>query len=143
MTLQILNDERDIVRGLNDFTRLIDTRDYASVRNVFSSDLAFEYGEGEQRGIDALVALFSKFLNQCGPTQHLLGNIVVDVNGNEAVSRAYVQARHQGAGSKSHLFYDTNGEYRDCWRREKSGWRIVCRKATWVVAQGDPSVLGL
>jgi hypothetical protein len=34
----------------------------------------------------------TQFLDICGPTQHLIGSILVDVNGDEAPSRAYVQA---------------------------------------------------
>jgi 3-phenylpropionate/cinnamic acid dioxygenase small subunit len=138
-----LYDERAIVRGLNRFARLADTRNWAAVAEVFVSDVRFDYGAGEQQGIEALTALFQRFLARCGPSQHLLGSIEVDVDGDQASSRAYVQARHQGAGDMASRFYDTHGEYRDRWHRTAAGWRITQREVIWQIQRGDPAVLGL
>lgn len=142
MNLQNLIDEREIVRGLNLVARILDNRDWAKVPEIFAEDITFNYGDGlEQAGMDALMNNFRRFLDPCGPSQHLLGSIMVDVEGDTAVSRCYVQARHQGAGTKAHLFLDTNGEYIDRWQRRPEGWRIVRRDARWAIHQGDFSVL--
>lgn len=142
MNLQTLIDERDIVRGLGIFARTLDSRDWGRVPEVFADDITFNYGDGrEQAGMDALMDNFRRFLDPCGPSQHLLGSIMVDVDGDSAVSRSYVQARHQGAAAKAHLFLDTNGEYIDHWQRRPEGWRIVRRDARWSIHQGDFSVL--
>ena len=65
----------------------------------------------------------------------------IDINGDTAISRSYVQARHQGLGDKSHAIFDTSGEYTDRWERRAEGWRIVRRDARWDVFSGDSSVL--
>ena len=45
----------------------------------------------------ALVALMRSFLDDCGPTQHLLGNLTVEVDaGSEAHSRCYVSGSAPG-----------------------------------------------
>jgi hypothetical protein len=109
---------------------------------VFANDITFNYGDGqEQAGIAALRLNFTRFLDRCGPTQHLLGSIQIDINGDTAISRSYVQARHQGLGDKSHAIFDTSGEYTDRWERRAEGWRIVRRDARWDVFSGDSSVL--
>lgn len=142
--LQQLMDERAIIHGLNRFAHILDGREWDAVGDVFADDVTFYYGEGsggEQAGIEAMRTNFKTFLDVCGPSQHLLGTIKVEATGDTAVSHAYVQARHQGAGAKSHLFYDSNGEYIDRWERRPQGWRIVRRDVIWLMQKGDVSVL--
>ena len=142
MNLQSLIDERDIMHGLGRFARILDQREWGAVGEVFAGDVTFNYGDGqERRGIEAMREQFERFLGSCGPSQHLLGTIVITVEGDAGTSRAYVQARHQGAGEKAHLLFDSNGEYVDRWERRPEGWRIIRRDAVWHMSMGDPSVL--
>jgi ketosteroid isomerase-like protein len=142
MDLQTLWDEREITHLLGRFARILDGREWGAVSDVFADDVTFNYGDGqEQSGIAAMRANFQRFLDVCGPSQHLLGSVVITVTGDTAVSRAYVQARHQGEAGKEHLFLDSNGEYVDGWERRPEGWRIVRRDAVWFMMQGDMSVL--
>jgi ketosteroid isomerase-like protein len=143
LDLRSLLDERAIARGLARFARILDGREWDAVGEVFAQDVAFHYGDGlEQQGIAALRSQFSRYLDACGPSQHLLGSIAIEVAGDAGISRAYVQARHQGAGAKAHLFFDSNGEYVDRWERRPEGWRIVRRDVRWHMHVGDASVLG-
>jgi ketosteroid isomerase-like protein len=143
MDLQTLWDEREIAIGLGRFARILDGREWDAVDEVFAEDVTFNYGDGrEQSGIEAITLQFSSFLDDCGPSQHLLGSIQVTVEGDKGLSRAYVQARHQGTTGKAHLFLDSNGEYIDRWKRLPDGWRIVRRDVVWHMMQGDMSVLG-
>lgn len=144
MNLQALIDQHDITIGLGRFARILDGREWDAVSDVFANDVTFDYGDGrgEQSGIAAMTTTFSRFLDACGPSQHLLGSIQVTVDGDKGLSRAYVQARHQGKGDKAHLYLDSNGEYIDGWERRPEGWRIVRRDARWFMNPGDISVLG-
>jgi ketosteroid isomerase-like protein len=143
MDLQTLWDERAITIGLGRFARILDGREWDAVDEVFADDVTFNYGDGqEQSGIEAMTSQFSRFLDPCGPSQHLLGSIQVTVEGDKGLSRAYVQARHQGADDKAHLYLDSNGEYIDRWKRGSKGWRIVRRDVVWHMNKGDMSVLG-
>jgi ketosteroid isomerase-like protein len=142
MDLQSLIDERAIREGLGRFARILDSRDWAAVGEVFADDVSFNYGDGqEQAGIAAMRANFQRFLDPCGPSQHLLGSLLITVQGDSAVSRSYIQARHQGKGAKAGLYFDSNGEYVDRWERRPAGWRIVRRDAHWFIHKGDMSVL--
>ena len=143
MDLQGLIDQHEITIALGRFARILDGREWDAVGEVFADDVTFNYGDGqEQKGIAAMTLQFSRFLDDCGPSQHLLGSIQVTVEGDKGLSRAYVQARHQGAGDKAHLYLDSNGEYIDRWERRPEGWRIVRRDARWFMNPGDVSVLG-
>jgi 3-phenylpropionate/cinnamic acid dioxygenase small subunit len=142
--LASLLDERAIREQLAHFARVLDKKDWGALCEVFSEALTYNYGAGgEQAGLGALETTMRTYLDVCGATQHLIGSIAMEINGDEAVSRAYVQARHVGAGAKAHLHFDTNGEYHDVWRREAVGWRIVRREAMWFMQVGDASVLAM
>lgn len=141
-TLLALLDEREIIRGLSRFARIADQKRWADLGDVFAEDLSFDYGAGgDQHGMAALRANMQRFLDRCGGTQHLIGSIIVDVDGDEAVSRAYVQARHQRTDDPAGPIFDSNGEYVDRWKRLAEGWRIVRRDALWLTHSGDPAIL--
>lgn len=139
--LKALLDEREITRGLSRFARVLDTKSWDALGSVFAHDLSFDYGEGERSGIAALSEQMRRYLDICGGTQHLLGTILVDVEGDAAVSRAYVQARHQRCDDAGGAVFDSNGEYVDKWERRSEGWRIVRRDALWAAQSGDAAIL--
>lgn len=141
-SLQALCDERDILRGLALFARILDGKQWSRLGEVFAEDLDFDYGaEGEQHGIDALRGMMRGFLDRCGGTQHLIGSILVDVDQDTAISRSYVQARHQRIDDPAGAVFDSNGEYVDRWERRADGWRIVRRDALWATHTGDAAIL--
>jgi 3-phenylpropionate/cinnamic acid dioxygenase small subunit len=140
-SLQALLDERDITQGLGRFARLIDGKRWDALGEVFAADLTFNYGAGEQAGLEALRTTMRRFLDVCGATQHLIGSIIVEIAGDQAVSRAYVQARHQGKGDPAGAVFDSSGEYVDRWARRPEGWRIIRREAAWQMHTGDPAIL--
>lgn len=140
--LQPLLDEREIMRGLARFARVLDGKRWDELETVFAADVSFDYGTGQtENGIAALTANMRRFLDVCGPSQHLIGSVMIDVEGDDAVSRAYVQARHQRAGDQGGPVFDTCGEYVDRWERRSEGWRIVHRLAIWATHSGDPSII--
>lgn len=140
--LRELIDERAIRRGLARFARILDTKDWPALGEVFADDLTFDYGQGGERsGMAALVDNMSRYLDRCGGTQHLLGSIWVDIAGDTALSRSYVQARHQRADTPAGAIFDSNGEYIDHWERRQEGWRIVRRDALWQAHTGDPAII--
>lgn len=137
-----MNDEREILNQLGAFARILDERRWDDVPSVFADEISFNYGNDlEQSGLEALVQNFRQFLDPCGPSQHLLGSIQLFLSNDSAETRSYVQARHQGKGSKAELFLDSNGEYIDQWKRGENGWKIVRRDVRWFMLKGDMSVL--
>lgn len=138
--------ERDIARTLNRYARMLDTKDWSMIGEIFAEDISYVYGPNPgdmSNGIAPLLARFRRNLDVCGGTQHLLGSIVIEVDGDRATSSAYVQARHMGIGAMVGRHFDSNGEYADRWEKRAEGWRIVHRHATWAAHVGDIGVIGL
>lgn len=134
--------ERVILNKLSDFPRIVDRKDWPRVSDVFAEDIRFDYGDGgEKQGLPALLQQFQTFHDRCSAMQHLIGSVQIEIDGDSAVTRAYVQARHQGIGDKAKAFFDTHGEYIDQWQKRAEGWRIVRRDASWSMFMGDPGVL--
>ena len=143
-SLQQLKDERAIAVQLATLARILDTRAWERVPEVVASDVSFDYTDSgsDVQGREALLANFRRYLDICGPSQHLLGSLIVEVDGDHAVSRCYVQARHRCTDPADPRLFDSNGEYVDRWERRAEGWRIVHRRAIWASMSGDPSVIG-
>ena len=143
-TLQRLVDERDIAVLLATLARILDSREWARVSEVVAEDMSFDYTNSgtDVQGREALLGNFRQFLDVCGPSQHLLGSIIIEVDGDHALSRSYVQARHRSKDPADPRLFDSNGEYIDRWERRAEGWRMVHRRAIWASQSGDPSVIG-
>lgn len=126
--LRVLRDERDIERALNLFARAMDDRDWATMAQILADDVEGDLGTGRLAGTTAIVDMIRGFLDSCGPTQHLLGNIVIDVEGDTATSRAYIRDVHLNSAADPSTRFYTLGDYHDTWRRDGDGqWRITER----------------
>lgn len=132
-----------ITDQLGRFARRLDTKNWNELGDVFADDVIFDYGGGREGvGLDALRDMFRRYLDRCGPSQHLLGSIIVDLTNSERpVSSSYVQARHSGRGELSREWFDTNGEYRDTWRCDRGAWYIIRRMADFPLMVGNPAVI--
>jgi hypothetical protein len=132
-----VTDREDIVEALAEVAAAIDARDWDTIRTRFTPD-THAYGA---RGIDALVDQFGAFLGGVGPTQHLLGNHRVTVDGDTARSLTYGRIHHVGAGPMEGSFYECLGEYDDHWVRTDAGWQISRRWFDIRISLGDFAVL--
>ena len=135
-------DHQSIVRVIDRYAEALDTRRWELLSEVFVPDLEFDFGEWTATSRDAAVAAIRGYLDECGPTQHLLGNYRIDVNGDAARSRVYVRAFHVGIGSASGKTYEMGGEYRDELRRTAEGWRSHRREGVVFWEVGSRDVLG-
>ncbi|WP_116365845.1 nuclear transport factor 2 family protein [Parahaliea mediterranea] len=142
MTLETLLAERAIYRALVHFARAMDERDWDALTALTTDDISADLGAGSLDGRAALVANMRAFLDDCGPTQHLLGNVLIEVEGERASSRAYVSDMHLGQGERAHLTFSTLGDYHDQWRRQDDVWRMCHRRKLNRAHLGDIRVLG-
>lgn len=123
-----LRDERAIERALTLFARAMDDRDWTTMAQILTGDAEGDFGTGRLAGSAAIVDLIRGFLDKCGPTQHLLGNVVIDVDGDSATSRAYIRDVHLGSAAEESVRFYTLGDYHDTWRRDGDGsWRLAER----------------
>lgn len=136
------SDERIILNTLSEFPRVVDRNEWDRVGEVFAEDISFNYGDGHERqGLAVLLSHFRSFHDRCSAMQHLIGSVQLELNGDTAVTRSYVQARHLGKGEFAESVFDTHGEYTDQWARRPEGWRIVRRDARWALSAGERRVL--
>src|SRR5512139_463195 len=94
MTLETLLAEREIYRALVRFARAMDQRDWGALDALVYPDATADLGVGPVQGRDALVGVMRSFLDDCGPTQHLLGNVLIEIDGDTAASSCYVSDMH-------------------------------------------------
>ncbi|MDM4141957.1 MULTISPECIES: nuclear transport factor 2 family protein [Mycobacterium] len=126
--LQALCDERDVQRALIRFARAMDDRDWAATAEILAEDAQGDLGTGRLQGRTAIIELIRQYLDRCGPTQHLLGNVIVDVTGDSAVSRAYIRDVHLNSTADPTKRFYTIGDYHDTWRRRPDGsWCLTER----------------
>jgi 3-phenylpropionate/cinnamic acid dioxygenase small subunit len=140
--LQRLLLERELHHVVCRYARLCDERDWSAIDDIFSSDATADYGGRHLPDRAAILAMLRDNLGGCGPTQHLLGNLVVEVDGDIVTSHTAVRAAHRGAGESAGQTYDCLGEYRDRWVRTGGGWRIAHRAMVVTLEFGSRKVLG-
>lgn len=139
MDIRLLWDEREIWRTLCRLARAMDARAWDDLPAIFTADATADMGEGllDRAGI---LSTYRRFLDACGPTQHLLGTFTAEVDGDRAESRCYIRDLHIGKGARADLFLSSSGEYRDRWVRTPAGWRIAHRTKTNDILQGSLEV---
>lgn len=132
------DDRQEIEAVLLRYAQLLDTKKYARLTEVFTPEATANYvGMAVCKGLESIIGLVSGVLDRCGNTQHLLGNVQIDVQGDKATSSCYLQAIHVGLGDYSDRLLIVWGEYRDQLVRTPGGWRIVYRELTTLHSQGD------
>ena len=87
-----LLDEREITRSIFEFARAMDARAWDELHRIMTPDATAELGTGTLRGPAEVVASIRSFLDECGPTQHLIGNVLVEVVGDLATPAAPMSA---------------------------------------------------
>jgi SnoaL-like domain len=127
MTVEDLLAERSIYRNLVAIARAMDERDWDAFADFTSEDMTASLGRGELEGRETIVVFIRSFLENCGPTQHLLGNVIIDVDGASAKSSADVCDMHIGSGENSDLTFHTLGRYNDEWIKVDGSWRMKRR----------------
>jgi hypothetical protein len=131
-----------IIEVLNRYAEACDTRRWALFDDVFTPDAVGDFGPDFQvRGRDAIVGMVALHLGGCGPTQHLLGNYVVDVDGSEATTSCKIRAFHIGAGRDDNRSYEVFGEYHDRLVRVNGTWRIRHRRMVVTIELGTHDIL--
>ncbi len=97
---------------------------------IFTADAVDDLGLGTWRGREEIGAGMTGIMARFAGTAHVLGNVRVEVTGDEARSRAYVTAWHwlAGAAPSAPADFAVLGAYLDDLRREPQGWRVARRR---------------
>jgi len=123
------------------YTNALDTRDWSLLESCFTDDPVFVHPGGRLEGFPAILARTTAALTPLDATQHLLGNVLVEVDGDTARSSCYFQAQHVRAGTPGGDTYVIAGSYTDRWQRTPAGWRIAERVQAYAWRDGNRAVV--
>lgn len=127
MNLEILLCETQIQRQLIRMARAMDEREWGTIESIVTPDIHANFGTGDIRGCSAVIDLIRSYLDNCGTTQHLLGNILIEVDGDTATSESYVSDMHLAKDSSLDISFRTLGNYSDTWVKIDNQWRMAKR----------------
>ena len=144
--LQYLLDRTEISETVTRYFCALDQRDWPAMRATLASrlDVDFEQHFGEPAAewdSDEFVAYSRDVLSGFAATQHLNPSHVIDVDGDDAVFRAYMQAWH--TVPTPHHLADTflvRGHYRCAMVRTPEGWRMRALTITVIDQEGDKGI---
>jgi ketosteroid isomerase-like protein len=137
-----MDDRAAVIDTVNRYATALDSRDWALLDEVFTPDAVGDFGAGPLSGREALRDLVRRVVGGGGPSQHLLGNHRVEVDGDTARCVCQVRAFSAGSGAAGGGSYELLGEYRDQLVRTPDGWRIARRDMTIHHEIGSRDVLG-
>ncbi len=107
--------------------RALDRCDEGLLRSVFHPDATDDHGIFKGSA-DAFVAWVLPALQGMERTQHLIGNVLIEVSGNTASGEAYFIANHDMRDADGHeVRYIAAGRYLDSFERRDGAWRIAHR----------------
>lgn len=127
----------EVIEALAAFARATDVRDWTEMSSSLTEDVQ---GYGAQ-GRDAVVAQMRRFLGGVGPSQHLLGNHRVEIDGDTARVACYGRVHHVGSGPMAGSSYECLGDYADTWVQRDGRWLLAKRWFEIRIEIGDRAVL--
>jgi len=136
-----LLDKQEIAELCAKYAYALDQKDWLALRGCFTDAPVFVHPGGRIEGIDGIVNRTRGALEPLDASQHLLGNIVVDVDGDTARSICYFQAQHLRTGTPGGDTYIIAGSYSDTLMRTPQGWRITERVQAYLWRDGNRAVV--
>jgi hypothetical protein len=126
---------RDLSRR---YMRGLDRLDLVLLRSVFADDASVDYGFFKGSAFD-FVEFAHGVLSQHLANHHLIGQMLIDVEGDAAVGEIYFQAFHRIVedGEEKDLFI--SGRYIDRYQRRHGAWRIAFRSEINDWARTEPA----
>lgn len=123
--LQQLADRLAITDVVNRYAEAIDRRDWDLLRTCFAPDGRIRGPRHELVGPDAIVADMQATTGATATTQHFIGNVRVEVDGDRAQARSYLIATSSHPGTRA--LRRMHATYEDELIRTDEGWRIALR----------------
>ncbi|MEM9254990.1 MAG: nuclear transport factor 2 family protein [Pseudomonadota bacterium] len=124
--LQTCLDKQDIYELICKYMRGLDRWDVALLKSVFWEDAWCDYGFTRSRGIEfaefCMTALQDNLANH-----HMIGNVLIDVEGDEAFGEVYFNAYHRLASQNGDLDVIIAGRYLDRYERRGGEWKFAYR----------------
>src|SRR4051812_46114578 len=137
-----LVDRVEIEELLARYSTALDSRDWHLLSTVFLPDATCDYGAGRHpEGLGAITDFIRGTIGDLDATQHLVGNVVIDVRGDEATADCYLISQHIRKGTAGGDHYFLGGRYSDRVVRTPAGWRISHRTLHRMWTSGNREVV--
>jgi uncharacterized protein (TIGR02246 family) len=139
--LQRLVDESDLRKLILRLPWILDNREWDAIGELFTEDAVMEVHGDQRKGRDAIVdGPHRDVARLYEATYHNVGNIYVDVTGDEAKVVAYCVAHHMPKASDPTTHCALGGKYHATAVRTEDGWRFHrFRLEPMIWADGVPS----
>jgi len=141
--LERVADEHDIRQLYYRYCRGIDRRQYELVRGCYHPDATDEHGDF-RGGVDAFIEMISNSLPRYRSTNHFIGNLLIEVEGQKARGEAYAIAysRLFPRGEKPARDQYVGFRYVDDLEKRDGEWRIAHRVCVFDWTRTDPVLPG-
>ena len=141
-TTSTVQDHLDIVQLHHRYAWSLDHRDWTMLADCFSPDGEVDYGMlgGQLKGATVIAEFCRQVLEGLDASQHLIGNTMVDLDGDRATATCYFQAQHVFVSDNGANTYLVAGTYSDELARTDGTWRIVRRVLTPMWRDGNANV---
>jgi ketosteroid isomerase-like protein len=139
--LSALQDRVDIANRIARLAHAQDAQDWVAISAAFVADAVYVHPGGRLEGVDEIVERTRNALRVLDASQHLVGSITVEVDGDTASSLACFQAQHVRNSTPGGDLYTIAGTYDDRWVRTPDGWRIASRTQTYNWRSGNRDVV--
>ncbi|BEP12253.1 nuclear transport factor 2 family protein [Acidothermaceae bacterium B102] len=127
----------EIVDLVSSLGRLIDERRFDDIRTLFTPDGSVSTPGGDAVGHDAVVAQAARRHSQHDATQHVITNVLVDIDGDRASARANLLVTF--ADDNVALPYQAGGVYRFELQHTTGGWLFTTVVTTPVWSVNEPA----
>ncbi len=126
-TVDALLSRQQIADVIYRYARGIDRRDFELVRSCYHSDAYDDHGSFKGTVSD-FVAAADSFTARWTATQHFMGNMLIEIEGEVARAETYAVAYHRREDADGHGKDDVMGiRYVDRFERRSGVWRIAYR----------------
>jgi hypothetical protein len=122
-------DKHEIYEVLMRYCRGVDRTDADLIESTFHPDAVDEHGTVVERGAPAIAARIVESLRTNGSTtsMHLVGNVLIDLQGDVAFSESYFVSMQQLVRDERDYTRHRGGRYVDRLERRGGEWRIAHR----------------
>jgi ketosteroid isomerase-like protein len=138
-----LADRLDIEQAVSALGRCLDERDFDALRGVFTEDATVTTPGGTAVGHAAVVEQARRRHSIDDGIQHVITNMLIDREGDQATVRANLLVSFARAGASDPRPFLLGEVYRFGLRRTPEGWRIASLRSTPKWSLNRPADLSL
>lgn len=138
--VQMLLARQEIADVIYRYARGIDRLDFEQVRACYHPDAYDDHGS-MKGNVDEFIAAASSFLTRWTATQHFMGNMLIEIEGDLARAETYAVAYHRREDAAGNGKDDVLGiRYVDRFERREGVWKIAHRVVATEWRRVDPVV---